>query len=155
MRVMRAHNQTQLAMKCRFLKVYLQLKFRMLCNDPPLLQKVPYSLDHLMNEILLFLSAHLASPLLCVVIVRKVWGEDAHLNLSSVSLYFLDIYKRKLWIYATLHPNALDTSSVQYVLSIPQDHYDIGDVPLSLCVLVLLAQGNSSTSKACPEVIVI
>jgi hypothetical protein len=74
---------------------------------------------------------------------RRIWTEDAHLRLAAMGLCYLDVYRKKVWVYATTHPSAMSSDNVRLTLERGFDGWtDKEDATLDVGVLTVLAQGR-------------
>jgi hypothetical protein len=82
---------------------------------------------------------------------RRIWTEDAHLRLAAMGLCYLDVYRKKVWVYATTHPSAMSSDNVRWTLERGFDGWaDKEDATLSVGVLTVLAQGRVSSRFSFP-----
>jgi hypothetical protein len=83
---------------------------------------------------------------------RRIWTEDAHLRLAAMGFHFLDTYRKKVWVYATIHPSAMVSDNVRLSLERGFDGWtNKADAVLGVSVLTVLAQGtlNQCHTLAC------
>jgi hypothetical protein len=73
---------------------------------------------------------------------RRIWTEDAHLRLAAMGLCYLDTYRKKVWVYATIHPSAMVGDNVRSSLERGFDEWTSKEeATLGVSVLMVLAQG--------------
>jgi hypothetical protein len=73
---------------------------------------------------------------------RRIWTEDAHLRLAAMGLCYLDTYRKKVWVYATIHPSAMVGDNVRSSLERGFDGWTSQEeATLGVSVLMVLAQG--------------